>query len=551
MNRKFTKNCFAFLIVFGLFFGLFFSSSATIQAASAEPYDVGEYTEDELIGMLLYESRYFTNDTSVSDRILATLQRDYPTDYQYWADTIAYFREISNNLGDHLDVVGTATGAWSAGTNTFTPYPLDQIDDSINTGTKHAFIVLGNAISATNNGLSDIGLRRVQAAVVLAEKFPDSLFVLTGGYTNNAYPTWSEANVMATYMISQGVDSGRLLLEDQATNTVTNFTNSMATLYANGITNITVLSSPSHVRRAGMIFYAAMYSYGKANNVPYDIVLNGYVSYYYANENEMITSSNQSDWSSIVVADATITSEGWSNCWNSMMQAFPSNIRNAYSALAGSSGGGPGGGGGSSALGSTSVTLKNEGTTVATLKYHADNTAPLPLAADIGVSKPGYYFTGWAISPNTAVDYEDGAVVVGSTNITLEAVYVIDYPLLNTIPSYTGSETIAPELGGAYSDFVRLEYNGQTVDPANYEVSSGSTIITLKKAYLDTFANGSYTFKVIFTDGISYFTIVIARPAAVAAAAVPTAVVDRIPYLTGLAALAGLYLTFKAVKKND
>jgi hypothetical protein len=43
--------------------------------------------------------------------------------------------------------------------------------------------------------------------------------------------------------------------------------------------------------------------------------------------------------------------------------------------------------------------------------------------------------------------------------------------------------------------------NGETVDPANYEVREGSTIIELKAEYLDTLKSGEYVLTVAYTNG--------------------------------------------------
>ena len=42
-----------------------------------------------------------------------------------------------------------------------------------------------------------------------------------------------------------------------------------------------------------------------------------------------------------------------------------------------------------------------------------------------------------------------------------------------------------------------------------YEISSGSTIITLNQSYLKTFSNGTYNFRAEFTDGYADLTLVV------------------------------------------
>lgn len=56
---------------------------------------------------------------------------------------------------------------------------------------------------------------------------------------------------------------------------------------------------------------------------------------------------------------------------------------------------------------------------------------------------------------------------------------------------------------GAYDDFRKVKVDGKVIDPANYDVKKGSTIITLKAEYLKTLAEGSHTFAIVWRNGIA------------------------------------------------
>ena len=64
---------------------------------------------------------------------------------------------------------------------------------------------------------------------------------------------------------------------------------------------------------------------------------------------------------------------------------------------------------------------------------------------------------------------------------------------------------------GSYADFVKLNMDGQVVDAANYAVKSGSTIVTFKKAYLETLSVGKHEVEMIWKDGIAKTTLTIAE----------------------------------------
>ena len=65
------------------------------------------------------------------------------------------------------------------------------------------------------------------------------------------------------------------------------------------------------------------------------------------------------------------------------------------------------------------------------------------------------------------------------------------------------SGTVVIRGNGAYVDFRKVKVDGKVIDPANYEVKEGSTIITLKAEYLKTLTEGSHTFAIVWRNGIA------------------------------------------------
>jgi len=79
---------------------------------------------------------------------------------------------------------------------------------------------------------------------------------------------------------------------------------------------------------------------------------------------------------------------------------------------------------------------------------------------------------------------------------------------------FTGSGDLTGTIDAPYSEFVRLIRDGVEVDPTNYTVAEGSTVITLKEAYLKTLKNGTYTVKVEFKGGYAETTLKVSVTAA-------------------------------------
>ena len=61
--------------------------------------------------------------------------------------------------------------------------------------------------------------------------------------------------------------------------------------------------------------------------------------------------------------------------------------------------------------------------------------------------------------------------------------------------------TLAIRGDGEITKFQSVKVDGNVIDPSNYTVTEGSTIITLKADYLKTLSEGSHTFELVWTDG--------------------------------------------------
>lgn len=69
----------------------------------------------------------------------------------------------------------------------------------------------------------------------------------------------------------------------------------------------------------------------------------------------------------------------------------------------------------------------------------------------------------------------------------------------------------------AFADFLKVQIDGKDVDPSNYTVKAGSTIVTLKPSYLETLSAGKHTLAIVSDTGTAEteFTVVAAEKQAV------------------------------------
>jgi len=120
-----------------------------------------------------------------------------------------------------------------------------------NTGLDHfdTLIVLGNPADSDGNP-TPTQLARVTEAVHEYERGVAPRIIMTGGAAANQFV---EAQVMARTAQAQGVPAGAVIVETQARNTIENTCNSLRIMRNYGWRSAEVISSPSHLPRAGLI----------------------------------------------------------------------------------------------------------------------------------------------------------------------------------------------------------------------------------------------------------------------------------------------------------
>ena len=113
-----------------------------------------------------------------------------------------------------------------------------------------AIIVLGNPADSDGNP-TPTQLARVTEAVHEYERGVAPRLILTGGSAKNQYV---EARVMARTAEAQGIPESAIFIEPEAKDTIQNACYSVRIMKAHDWNSAEVVSSPSHLPRAGLIF---------------------------------------------------------------------------------------------------------------------------------------------------------------------------------------------------------------------------------------------------------------------------------------------------------
>ena len=91
-------------------------------------------------------------------------------------------------------------------------------------------------------------------------------------------------------------------------------------------------------------------------------------------------------------------------------------------------------------------------------------------------------------------------VLKGNSKVLVTFKESYSYEITNGLnQKYTGKDLIFI-IDGNYNLFSKILINDLELDSKNYLVKEGSTIITLKKEYLDTLDNGTYSLKVLYSN---------------------------------------------------
>jgi uncharacterized SAM-binding protein YcdF (DUF218 family) len=109
----------------------------------------------------------------------------------------------------------------------------------------HAIVILGAGLE-TNGTMKTKLEDRLTQGLRLARLYPSAPIILTGGNQKNGV---TEAYTMSQWLTQRGISRKRLILEDQAKDTVGNALFSSAILQRLRVTHVTLVTSASHMRR--------------------------------------------------------------------------------------------------------------------------------------------------------------------------------------------------------------------------------------------------------------------------------------------------------------
>ena len=160
------------------------------------------------------------------------------------------------------------------------------------------------------------------------------------------------------------------------------------------------------------------------------------------------------------------------------------------------------------------ITIKNNGTLDAVIdSIKTTNTGSDAIKFEVsGVTEGDTLAKQATTKVKVKISY-DSSVTTQPTSLsrtlTLNIIYVqnVSYSITDKpTSSVDDSSDVVFRSEANVASFVRVEVDNKVVDPANYTVTEGSTIITLKKEFLATLTTGTHTLSIVSKNGTATTT---------------------------------------------
>ena len=217
-------------------------------------------------------------------------QAAQPDTDTYVQQLIAYYRDdqedaetdIARVLSEMAEVDAQKAEAWTqimdywSYVNTDMPVNLNVAPDGLAQDDSLCIVILGFALNSDGT-MKDELIGRLETGLASAEKYPNAYVVVTGGGTAAGNPNVTEGGLMGEWLLEHGLDEERLIVEDQAPDTVGNAENTYRILSEQypSVKDLVMVTSDYHVPRGSILFYSkCLLSAYESGGEPLQVIAN-------------------------------------------------------------------------------------------------------------------------------------------------------------------------------------------------------------------------------------------------------------------------------------
>ena len=253
---KLTKRIISWLTVLSMFIGMLNIPTKVEAAANTDTY---------VKQLITYYKNNQENASTDIERVLDEMKTIDSNLAEVWSNIMAYWSTV--NKSGFVNVAKRVDG--NITTNEL-PTGLEISNDN-----SVAIVILGYALNSDGT-MKDELVGRLQVGLALANQYPNTYVVVTGGGTAKDNPSATEGGVMGEWLLDQGLDEERLIIENRAPDTVGNAKYTYEILNSMGtIDSVVMVTSDYHIPRGSILYYTKfMLAAHELNGNPIEIIEN-------------------------------------------------------------------------------------------------------------------------------------------------------------------------------------------------------------------------------------------------------------------------------------
>ena len=194
----------------------------------------------------------YTNETYALASDMVYIYRMHQSDgMELIREKIAELKELDPDLGAMWENIMLY---WDYA-NTELPVNLHTLPEDLPQDNSLCLVVLGFQL-LPDGSMSPELIGRCETALAAAEQYPNAYVAVTGGGTAYGNSAVTEAGVMADWLIANGVDESRLIVENRSLTTAENATYLTAILMERypSIRSLAIISSDYHIAMGSILF---------------------------------------------------------------------------------------------------------------------------------------------------------------------------------------------------------------------------------------------------------------------------------------------------------
>ena len=156
------------------------------------------------------------------------------------------------------------------------PLHYDVLPDGLPDTDELCIVVLGFQLNPDGTMKEEL-IERLTVALASAEKYPNAYIVCTGGGTAAENEAATESGEMAKWLIANGIDKQRVIVEDNSITTAQNalFTYDILTSLYTSVSKLAIISSDYHIATGELLFKAqAILRANAPGNEKLDVIAN-------------------------------------------------------------------------------------------------------------------------------------------------------------------------------------------------------------------------------------------------------------------------------------